>query len=104
MGIDRHGSKRIVETGKDSITGRSKKMNGKISDKGMDEIANSLNYSEVFKATNEKIKKICVEHNKTLTQKEYNALRSIIVMKTILEDKKVFKIVADEVTKGLCKA
>lgn len=61
------------------------------------EITAAINKSPVWRKLNENAKAKTSEHGVKLPDDAYQKLRDIFVLKTILEDPEVFKLVSDDV-------
>lgn len=72
-----------------------------MNEKQMQAIEQALNNSEMFKSLNESIKALYIKENREPTAEEYEALRTILICKVMLDDEAVHQIVSDEVWNAL---
>ena len=67
----------------------------------IDKIIESIENSPIWKDLNNKCKEMYKTHNKVPSEKEYRALRNILICKVMLEDTNVYDMLSEFVWKSL---
>lgn len=68
--------------------------------KQMQIIEKAINGSEFWRNINARVKAVYEKENKIPSDEEYQALRTVLVCKTMLEDKEVFETVSSLMAKA----
>lgn len=61
----------------------------------MNRIETAVNGSPIWKQLNDKCKELYAQYDRTPTEEEYQALRTMLVCKVALDDPQVMKVFAD---------
>ena len=69
--------------------------------KTIDKIIESIENSPIWEELNNKCKAMYEQHNKVPSEKEYQALRNILIYKVMLEDTNVYNMLLEFVWKSL---